>query len=177
MALKNFVLCKEIAPIVRAMLIFSKLFIKWKIMRVLTALASMLFALASQADTIEHYMNIANNIPQMEMKADPQAQAWARSARNVLTITSETVAETLMQANELAKSQGRPLFCLPEGTALNAVTLNGIIANTYKEISSQQSDKDKMTVSQVAWLGVIKAYPCQNMHSNQMQHVSAMLGK
>lgn len=29
-----------------------------------------------QADTINNYMNIANNIPQMEMKADPQAQAW-----------------------------------------------------------------------------------------------------
>nr|WP_058526850.1 hypothetical protein [Legionella erythra] len=124
-------------------------------------------------------MNIANNIPQMEMKADPQAQAWARSARNVLTITSETVAETLMQANELAKTQGRPLFCLPNGVSLNAVTLNGIIMQTYNEISSQQSDKDKMTVSQVAWLGVAKAYPCKGQSNlpQAIQHVGGLSGQ
>lgn len=129
-----------------------------------------------QADTIDHYVNIANTIPQMEMKADPQAQAWARSARNVLNITSETVAETLIQANELAKTRGRPLFCLPTGVSLNAVTLNGIIMQTYNEISSQQSDKDKMTVSQVAWLGVAKAYPCKGQTTlpQAIQHVGAL---
>src|SRR5436189_129249 len=47
------------------------------------------------ADTIDNYMSIATNIPQMELKADPQAQAWARSARHVLTITCESIAETL----------------------------------------------------------------------------------
>ena len=40
-----------------------------------------------QADTINNYIDIANNIPQMEIKADPQAQAWARSAHHILTIT------------------------------------------------------------------------------------------
>jgi hypothetical protein len=110
---------------------------------------------------MDHYMNISNQIPQMEMKADPQAQTWARSARNVLIITNESIAETLMQANELAKAQGHPLFCLPAGVTLNAMTLDGIIHQTYRELSSQQSDKDKMTVSQMAWLGVSKTYPCQ----------------
>lgn len=130
------------------------------------------------ADTINNYMNIANNIPQMEMKADPQAQAWARSARNVLTITSESIAETLTQANETAKTQGRPIFCLPQGTQLNSIVMNELIQQTYKEISSQQSDKDRMTVSQVALLGVSKKFPCQqNAAYNQaMQHVAA-LGK
>lgn len=137
------------------------------------------FRAGVHADTIDHYVNIANNIPQMEMKADPQAQAWARSARNVLTITSETVAETLMQANELAKTQGRPLFCLPNGVSLNAVTLNGIIMQTYNDISSQQSDKDKMTVSQVAWLGVAKAYPCKGQSNlpQAIQHVGGLSGQ
>ncbi|WP_370569075.1 phosphatase [Legionella sp. PL877] len=121
-------------------------------------------------------MNISNNIPQMEIKADPQAQAWARSARSVLIITDESIAETLLQANELAKAQGKALFCLPPGTALNAITLNGIILQTYREISSQQSDKDKMTVSQVAWLGVTKKYPCQtDTHANQMEHMASLL--
>lgn len=152
-----------------------------------------------QADTIDNYMNIASNIPQMEMKADQQSQSWARSARNVLIITDETIAETLIQANELAKSQGKPLFCLPMGTSLDAATLNSLIQQTYKDISSQQSDKDKMTVSQIAWLGVIKKYPCQqqqnsvatlvqevqqnalsqqmrqNTGSSQLQHMNSML--
>ncbi len=117
------------------------------------------------ADTIDNYMNIASNIPQMEMKADQQSQSWARSARNVLIITDETIAETLIQANEIAKSQGKPLFCLPISTTLDAATLNSIIQQTYKDISSQQSDKDKMTVSQIAWLGVVKKYPCQPQNS------------
>ncbi|KTC78186.1 hypothetical protein [Legionella brunensis] len=139
-------------------------------------LSFLLGALSAHADTMDHYMNISNSIPQMEMKADPQAQAWARSARNVLVITDESIAETLMQANELAKGQGQPLFCLPQGATLNAITLNGIILETYRNISSQQSDKDKMTVSQVAWLGVTKKYPCQpDTHGKQMEHVAALM--
>lgn len=133
-----------------------------------------------QADTIDNYMNISNNIPQMEMKADPQAQAWARSAHHVLTITNESIAETIIQANEIAKNQGKPIFCLPPNTTLDSATLKSIIQQTYTEISSQQSDKDKMTISQVAWLGVTKKFPCQgqgqqNVASNQMQHMSTVL--
>lgn len=127
------------------------------------------------ADTIKSYMNIANNIPQMEMKADPQAQAWARSARHVLAITSESIEETITQANEIAKNQGKPIFCLPQGAQFNAGKLNELIQQTYKEISSQQSDKDSMTVSQVAWIGVTKSYPCQpnNAAKTEMTQVSA----
>lgn len=135
----------------------------------------------AHADTMEHYMGISNQIPQMEMKADPQAQTWARSARNVLIITNESIAETLLQANELAKNEGHPLFCLPAGVTLSANLLNDIILKTYRELSSQQSDKDKMTVSQMAWLGVNKTYPCQSLPVNramaplvqQLQHASA----
>jgi hypothetical protein len=114
------------------------------------------------ADTIEHYMNIANRIPQMEIKADAQSQTWARSARIVLDIASEGIAETLLQANEVAKNQGKPLFCLPAGIQLNAALLGNLIQQTYNGLSSQQSDKNTMTVSQVAWLGVSKTYPCGN---------------
>lgn len=130
------------------------------------------------ADTINNYMNIANNIPQMEIKADPQAQAWARSARHVITITCESIAETIVQANEASKSQGKPLFCLPPGVQLNSVVLNDLIQQTYREISSQQSDKDKMTVSQIAWLGINKQYPCKQNTTpiNEFTHVSALNG-
>ncbi|KTD32621.1 phosphatase [Legionella moravica] len=128
------------------------------------------------ADTINNYMNIANNIPQMEIKADPQAQAWARSARHVLNITCESIAETLIQANETAKTQGKPIFCLPPGKQLNSITMNELIQQTYKEISSQRSDKDTMTVSQIALLGVSKQFPCQqNPAEKQMAHVATLL--
>lgn len=129
------------------------------------------------ADTIKSYMNIANNIPQMEIKADPQAQAWARSARNVLAITCESIGETMLHANEIAQRQGSPLFCLPLGVQLDSVKLNELIQQTYKEISSQQSDKDSMTVSQVAWLGVTKQYPCGTSAAKaEMGHITAALG-
>jgi hypothetical protein len=114
----------------------------------------------AHADTIDNYMSIANNIPQMELKADQQAQAWARSARHVLTITCESIAETLMQANEASSQQGRALFCLPQGAQLTPSTMDEVIQQTYKEIASQQSDKGKMTVSQIAFLGIKKHYPC-----------------
>jgi hypothetical protein len=126
------------------------------------------------ADTIDNYMNIVNNIPVMEMKADPQAQAWARSARNVLTITCESIAETLTETNEQAKHQGRPLFCLTNNTQLNPAIMNELIQETYKELSSQPNDKDKMTVSQVALLAISKRYPCQsNKEMVQLQSLMA----
>ncbi|MCA0403019.1 MAG: phosphatase [Proteobacteria bacterium] len=144
-------------------------------MRLILLMLAIIPAASSYADTMEHYMNIYNNIPQMEMKADQEAQAWARSARNVLTINDESIAETLLQANEIAKNQGKPLFCLPKDVNLNATILSGIIQQTYQTISSQQSDKAKMTVSQVALLGVTKNYPCQKEESfaQQMQHGEA----
>lgn len=120
-----------------------------------------LLPLYVHADTIDHYMNIANNIPQMEMKADQQSQTWARSARNILILTSESIAETLMLANKTAAEQNTPLFCIPATTQLTATALNELIQQTYRDMSSQQGDRDKMTVSQVALVGLRKQYPCQ----------------
>ena len=131
------------------------------------------------ADTIDRFMNIVNNIPQMEMKADPQSQAWARSARNILALTSESVAESLTLANDAATREGKPLFCLPPNIQLSADVMNNLIQQTYHEISSQDSDKNKMTVSQVALMGISKQYPCKSQQIPQMnqfnqalQHVS-----
>lgn len=125
------------------------------------------------ADTIKSYMGIALQIPQMEIKADPQSQAWARSARHVLTITSESIAETLVQANEIAARQGAPIFCMPSGVQLGAMNLNEIIQQTYKEMSPQQNDKDSLTVSQVAWMGVVKQFPCKT--ATAAQHEMALI--
>ena len=112
------------------------------------------------ADTIDHYMNIANNIPQMEMKADAQSQAWARSARTVLTLTCDGITDSLILANETAKQHGQPLFCLATGTQISPEMLNGMIQQTYRELNTPQAEKDKMTVSNVALLGMQKQYPC-----------------
>lgn len=112
------------------------------------------------ADTIDHYMNIANNIPQMEMKVDPQSQAWARSARTVLTLTCDGIFDSLILANETAKRNGQPLFCLSQGAQITPEMLNDIIQNTYRELKTPATEKDRMTVSQIALLGVQKQYPC-----------------
>lgn len=156
-------------------------------MRYLSCAISLLLSPYLFADTMNHYMNIYNQIPQMEMKADPQAQAWARSARSILTVTEESIAETLLQANDQAKARGNPLFCPPAGTSLKAAQMNKIIVDTYRSISSQQSDKDKMTVSQIAWMGIVKFYPCPKNQmastyndqrpSQGMQHMNAFLKK
>jgi hypothetical protein len=114
------------------------------------------------ADTIDHYINIATSIPKMEMKADSQSQSWARSARNVLNITNETIAETLTQVNQESIRNGKPLFCLSPGKVLNSDVIASILLNTYNSIASQPAEKDKMTISQVAWLGVNKEFPCKN---------------
>ncbi|MCX7117843.1 MAG: phosphatase [Legionellales bacterium] len=120
----------------------------------------MLVTTGVNADTINHFMNIASNIPQMEMKADPQSQAWAHSARTILILTTESITETLTLANETARAAGHPLFCIPAGVALDPASVNELIQSTYRELSSQQSDKDQMTVSQIALLGLRKKYPC-----------------
>lgn len=119
-----------------------------------------LLAKVTMADTIDHYMNIVNNIPQMEMKADAQSQAWAKSARNILLLTSESITESLLLANETATKKGVPFFCLPAGVKLNSVMVNELIQQTYNDITSQPSDKNSMTVSQVALVGLSKQYPC-----------------
>ena len=112
------------------------------------------------ADTIDHYMNIVNGIPQMEMKADAQSQAWARSAHTVLTLTCDGIADALILANENAKQQGRPLFCMADSAQLSPEMLDNLIQQTYRSLPNPQSEKDKMTVSQVALLGMQKQYPC-----------------
>ncbi len=128
-----------------------------------TALCYGLLLLGSNcatADTIDHYMNIANNIPQMEMKADEQSQAWARSARTVLTLACDGIVDSLILANENAKQQGQPLFCLASGSSVSPEMLNDMIQQTYRSLGTSQTEKDKMTVSQIALIGMQKQYPC-----------------
>ena len=114
----------------------------------------------AHADTMDHYMGIVNKIPKMEIKADEQAQVWAKSARNVLLLTCESIAESLAIANDAASQQNKPLFCLPATVTLNGNMLHDLVQKTYHDISNQGDDKSDMTVSEVALLGLTKTYPC-----------------
>lgn len=116
--------------------------------------------LPANADTMDHYIGIVSKIPKMEIKADGQAQVWAKSARNVVLLTCESVAESLAIANDVASKESRPLFCLPSTVALNGIMLHDLLEQTYHNMSSQEKDKSKMTVSEVALLGLTQAYPC-----------------
>ena len=119
------------------------------------------------ADTVDRYMRIADNIPKMTMKADIDSQTWARSARNILRLTTETIAETLQLANESATQQGKPLFCLPSGKVLNAQMVNAVVKSTYRKVLVNRVDRDSMTVSQVALVGLVEKYPCSSVPTKQ----------
>lgn len=131
-----------------------------KLYKVATFLCLITLGLPNYADTMDHYMGIVNNIPKMEIKADGQAQIWAKSARNVLLLTCESVAESLTIANTAASRQNAPLFCLPPTVFLDGGMLHNLVQQTYRDLSSQESDKAKMTVSEVALYALTKNYPC-----------------
>jgi hypothetical protein len=123
------------------------------------------FAITSykaHADTIGHYINITSNITQMELKADSESQSWARGARNVITLTCESILESLNIANKISSETGKPMYCMPPNTTITSMALDNMIQDTYRNISSQAKDKDQMSVSQVALLGLQKTYPCKS---------------
>jgi hypothetical protein len=147
-----------------------------KIKRYLGAWLVSTFMGVVDADTMDHYMRIASDIPKMEVKADGQAQVWAKSARNILVLTCESIAESLGIANQVAAKQGDPLFCLPNSVAMNGEMLHDLIQQTYREMSSRESDKSKMTVSQVALLGLAKTYPCAPKNKSQTLRIKHVRG-
>ena len=87
----------------------------------------MLTVHCAYADTIDRYMNIVDSIPKMEMNADPDAQVWVRSARNVIVLTCESIGETLTLLNKAAFPNHHPLFCMPGNTLIDAQFLNNLI--------------------------------------------------
>ena len=134
-------------------------------MKKLTVLFLMLMNLNSYADTIAHYMEIANNIPRMEMKADEQAQTWARSARNVILLSCESIWESLNIANQTQAKNGTPLFCVSNPAMINAESVADLIQYTYENLNGQE--KENLTVAQVALMGFQKRYPCAPSTNNQ----------
>ncbi len=117
----------------------------------------------AHADNIQRYMQIAQTIPNRAMKADAESQTWARSARNILNLTNESIAETLDYANMMARDKGHPLFCLPAGKRLTAKSLARLIETFYAGLTVAQIEQQQMTVSQVALMSVVQHYPCSSV--------------
>ena len=132
------------------------------------ALIFTLFGTACWSDRIGNYHQISQSIPKMEMKADPQSQAWARSARHVLTITNESIAETLIAMNNQAANQGHPFFCLPKNKPLNAELMRQLI-EASKEA---HTGANNTTVSQVALTAVMQKFPCQSKRTQPFSSLS-----
>lgn len=125
--------------------------------RIVFFMGLLLTIVSSHADTIGKYAKIANSIPQMSLKADPESQAWMRSAKSVLAITDETVAQTVIAMNELAKNQGRPLICPPVDKAIDGETIHRILAEAIK---GAPSENENTTISVVVANSLAKEYPC-----------------
>ena len=106
-------------------------------------------------------MQIVQSIPNREMKADTESQVWARSARNVINLTNESIAETLLSANARATERDTPLFCLPQGKMLTAKSLGRLIQAYYTELSPAALERQPMTVSEIALVSVMQHYPCR----------------
>lgn len=113
------------------------------------------------ADTIDHYMNIANNIPQMELKADHASQAMARSSRTVLSLACDSIADSLLVANDIATKAKHPLFCLPPGVQLSATLLDELIRQAYNSNPQLKNATNPPTVSTVALTALEQHYPCK----------------
>lgn len=122
---------------------------------------ALLIAISVSADTIDNYASISNHITTMEMKADRDAQTWARSARNVLAITNESIAETLTESNRIATSVGHPIFCLTKDATLDASTIKTLIEKSLKANPGLQNDPARPTISVVATNAVREAFPCK----------------
>lgn len=128
--------------------------------RVLLALGMWVVNMVCHADTIGNYMHIRNQLPQMAVKAEPQAQAWVRSARNILATTDETILETIVIMNQMMGKGGKKMFCIPQGTQINAKHMDEIIEKAYVQLPEPESEKNKRSLSEVAILGMIDTYPC-----------------
>lgn len=110
-----------------------------------------------QADTIDHYMNIAQSISKMEIKANPRAQAWARSARSIMILTCESIAQTMLEMN---KTLPQPMLCPPDDK-IAAAALDKLIQTTYKKLYAKDKKTASMSVSKIALHAAIAKYPCK----------------
>lgn len=125
--------------------------------KTLVLLSSLFFSFPLFADTIVKYAGISKNIMQMALKADPKSQAWVRSARSILAVTDETVAQTVTAMNVLAQQSGTPLLCPPVSTKIDGPAIHKLLQDKVAHLDSG----DRRTISEVVIEGLKKRYPCK----------------
>ena len=123
------------------------------------------------ADKIIKFMNVANTIPRMEMKPDANSQAWAKSARNILLLTAESIWESLYSANQANAQAGNPLFCVQDQASMNAEKMTDLIEETYQNLNMSDTEKNQLSVAQVALIGLQRQYGCNNTSSRSQAFV------
>lgn len=117
------------------------------------------------ADTLGKYASIAKNIPSMELKADAQSQAWARSARSVLAVTDEAIAQSVVAMNSLGLKNGTPLICSPPDTQIDTSMIHNILS---KYISTMAAEDANKSISEVVVTILTNQYPCHQMARNRI---------
>lgn len=117
------------------------------------------------ADTLGKYAAIAKNIPSMELKADAQSQAWARSARSVLSVTDEAIAQSVVAMNIIALKNGKPLICAPADVKINTEMVHTLLT---KRIANMQLDDTNKNISSVVVTILTEQYPCNQTAQRQL---------
>ncbi len=113
---------------------------------IIAAIASAIISASANADTIGHYAGIAKSIPEAALKADPKSQAWAHSARTILQVAEESIAESLASAQRAANKLNKPLFCLPKNQSINTALIHEILKqNVDQWIESTTQEIKKYT--------------------------------
>lgn len=132
----------------------------------------MSISMSTQADTIAKYANIAKSIPAAKLKADQKAQTWARSARSILDVTEESIAQTIQAMQQLAAKQGKPLFCLKNDADINTAQIHQILESKIQSLAAADANK---TISEVVIEALASNYPCPN--SNSASNISHHLDR
>jgi len=119
---------------------------------------------ATFADTIGRYAGIAKSIPEASLKADPKSQAWAHSARAILEVAEESIAESIAAVQNAASQLNRPIFCLPESQSINTALIHQLLAQSISQLTEADATKN---LSDVVVASLREKYPCQSTSQAQ----------
>lgn len=142
-------------------------------MKVRLLLALCLLPCCLLADTLGKYAGIAKSIPQARLKADPQSQAWARSARSILDVTEETIAQTIQSMQALALQQQQAIFCLPQGQSLDTAKVHQVLEQLIANINETEA---KQTISEAVIAKLAADYSCSKTKFKQSANSSPQTG-
>lgn len=122
--------------------------------------ATLMFTLpiTAYADTIGRYAGIAKSIPEATLKADPKSQAWAHSARTILHVAEESIAESISSMQNAAMRLQRPILCMPQGRSINTALIHEILEQNIAQLKPSDETKN---LSNVVVASLSTKYPCQ----------------